>query len=133
MQDAINAFIRNRFNLNRHVVRSQKAYVRLPLDCEALFTLLLEKGPNKSNRLEPVADRHVDIHENEPVRSARFSKPVLYKLEGLLAISRTMNLKSVLLQEIDDRNFAKKAILNDENLCFGVVLLRELIAMLHLN
>ena len=78
LQDAINAFIRDRFNLNRHVVRSEKAYVRLPLDCEALFTLFLEEGPNKSNRLEPVADRHVDIHENELVRSARFRKPVLY-------------------------------------------------------
>ena len=77
LQDAVNTFIRDSSDLDRHVVRSQKAYVRLPLDGHSLFTLLLEKGPNQFNRLEPVTNRHVDVHENELVGGARFRKPVL--------------------------------------------------------
>ena len=78
LQDAVDTLVRDGFDLDRHVVRSQEAYVRLPLDCEALFTLLLEVGSNQFNRLEPVADRHVYIHENELVGSARLFKPVLH-------------------------------------------------------
>ena len=42
-----------------------------------------------------------------------------------------MTLKPVLLEEIDDSNLAKEVILDDENLYVGIVLRRELVAMLH--
>ena len=73
LQDAINALIHDGFNLDRHIVRSQEAYVRLPLG-----TAFFKEGANQLNRLEPIAYRHVDVHEDEFVGGARFHKPVLY-------------------------------------------------------
>ena len=49
LQDAVNTFIRDSSDLDRHVVRSQKAYVRLPLDYGALFSHFSEEGSNKLN------------------------------------------------------------------------------------
>ena len=49
LQDAIDVYIRDSFNLDRHEVRSQKAYERRPLDGEALFALLPEEGSNQLN------------------------------------------------------------------------------------
>ena len=77
LQDAVDTLIRDSFDLDGHEVRSQKAYVRLPFNGDSLFTLLLEEGLDQLDRLEPVADGHVDVHENELVGGARFRKPVL--------------------------------------------------------
>ena len=97
-------------------MRSQKAHIRLLVDRVALLTCLPEEGPNEVEGLEPVADRHVDVHDDQCVGWTGLRELFLDHGEGLVAIRRTVASKAVLLEEVDERDRAEEVILDDQNL-----------------
>ena len=70
-------------------------------------------------RLEPIADRHVYIHENQLVGLPGLIELLLHQFKGLLTISRIVTFEPVLFEKIDNCSQAEKVILNNKHFNFG--------------